>query len=363
MLIASFFSSCVNKKDDVSKLDCQINNDLYFYTVCSSGPILGPGEYVSVEFIGESGTFSCFGNNGLYQGMGQGRDGVARDRNSKYELPKAINAIWASYTDRKVYSLTSLIPYDTILELFMNPGEPCNQSNSDDSSYIINCLELCFLPKGKVILYVKGGAKTILLDWSEDGMEVHDDNILSMIYSRWGLNNIDEYFDYYYTDEFPHYESWRKYVKKHGSIGPLLERYLQRFNYTLEFEFESNDAIIDQITSDFTNGEQYWMTNKFNDCFKMPSRLKESRIVWNTNDFHYTCFMYFNEQELLKVFDEAYGDDKTQKGEIKIKVGKDNNLFDISLNVGDKSFKLKNTEIRVFQEPIDNITDRIIFVN
>ena len=57
---------------------------------------------------------------------------------------------------------------------------------------------------------------------------------------------------------------------------------------------------------------------------------------------------------MLRVFDEAYGEDRMQKGELKIKVCKYNNLFDISLNVGDKSIKIEKTEIVVFSDPIDD---------
>lgn len=34
--------------------------------------------------------------------------------------------------------------------------------------------------------------------------------------------------------------------------------------------------------------------------------------------------MYFNEEEMLRVFDEAYGDERMQKGELKINVCKYN---------------------------------------
>ena len=113
----------------------------------------------------------------------------------------------------------------------------------------------------------------------------------------------------------------------------------------MNFEFENKETSICGVESEFTNGELHWETPKYNDVFKSPSRLKESRIEWNTKDSHYTCFMYFNEAE---------GEDRTQKGELKIKVCKYNNLFDISLNVGDKSIKLEKTAIRVFQDPIED---------
>ena len=360
LLFLSLGASCANRKDlQKNKEINQMEVERFYYEVCCSAPKLGPGEYVTVEYIGESGTLRVFGNENTYGGMGSGHDGVARSRASRYGLPKAIEATWVSYTDRKVYSVATLLPYDTILSLFKDGGEPCvpapkGITPDDLIGKTIDCFDLCFLPGGKVMLYVKTAIKSILLDWSATGIEVTDDEILSDVYMRWGLKNIDSYFDAYYSDEFSDYEPWRKYMRKHGSIAPLLERYLERFNYTLNFEFENKDTVIDYVLAKYANGEHQSGTSKFNDCFRMPSRLKDTRVVWDTKDYHYTCFMYFNEEEMLKVFDEAYGEDRTQKGELTIKVCKYNNLFDISLNVGDKSIKLEKTEIRVFRDPIDD---------
>ena len=359
LLFLSLGASCANKKDlQKNKEINQMEDERFYYEVCCSSPKLGPGEYMTVEYIGESGTLRVFGNENTYGGMGSGHDGVARSRASRYGLPKAIEATWVSYTDRKVYSVATLLPYDTILSLFRDGGEPCipvpnGITPEDKIGYAIDCFDLCFLPGGKVMLYVKTAVKSILLDWSTTGVEVTDEDVLSDVYMRWGLKNIDSYFDAYYSDEFSDYEPWRKYMRKHGSIAPLLERYLERFNYTLNFEFENQETTIHGVSSDFTNGECYSYTKKFNEAFKNPSRLKEFEIMWDTKDSRYTCFMYFNEEEMLKVFDKAYGEDRTQKGELTIKVCKYNNLFDISLNVGDKSIKLEKTEIRVFQRPME----------
>ena len=357
LLSFSLAASCTSKKNMQEPKECnQMENEKFYYEVSCSGPTLGPGDYVSVEFIGESGTFKCFGNESIGIGMGKGRDGVARDRSRKYRLPKAIEATWVSWTDRKVYTVASLIPYDTILSLFRNGGEPCVPASEnvpiDKTSHVIECLDLCFLPGGKVILYVKAAAKTILLDWSAVGIEVTDDNILSDVYEQYGLDNIEMYYDK--MSSYPEDEHWTSYLRNHGSVAPLLERYLQRFNYTLNFEFENKETSIYGVGSAFTNGELHWDTPKYNDVFKSPSRLKEFCAEWDTKDFHYTCFMYFNEKEILKAYDDAYGEDRAQKGELKIKVCKYNNLFDISLNVGDKSIKFEKTAIRVFKDPIED---------
>ena len=330
----------------------------FYYDVCCSAPRLNPGEYVSVRFIGDSGTLSPFGNNSVKGGMGCGMDGVARDRSRKYRLPKAIEATWVSYSDRKVYSVASLLPYDTILSLFNDGGAPCipvsQDTTGDERLRLINGLDLCFMPGGKVMLYVKAPVKCILLDWSATGKEVTDDNILRHIYRQYGLKNMESYYDVFYSEEFPDYGPWRSYLRNHGSAAPLLERYLQRFNYTLNFEFENQETSVYSVESYFTNGEHYDRTPKYNEAFKMPSRLKEFWVMWDTKEYRYSCYMYFNEEEVLRLFDEAYGTDRDQKGELRVKVCKYNNLFDISLNVGGKSVKFEKTAIRVFQRPIED---------
>ena len=119
LLSFSLAASSASKKEIQKTKDSdQMENERFYYDVCCSAPRLNPGEYVSVRFIGDSGTLSPFGNNRVKGGMGCGMDGVARDRSMKYRLPKAIEATWVSYSDRKVYSVASLLPYDTILSLF-----------------------------------------------------------------------------------------------------------------------------------------------------------------------------------------------------------------------------------------------------
>ena len=360
LLFLSLVASCSNKKElQKNKDNSQMEDERFYYEVCCSGPILGPGDYVTVEYIGESGTVRVFGNESIGVGMGLGHDGVTRSRASRFGLPKAIEATWVSWTDRKVYSVASLLPYDTILSLFRDGGEPCvpaPKGTTPDNliGKTIDRFDLCFLPGGKVMLYVNTAVKSILLDWSAEGVEETDEEILSDIYMQYGLDNMDEYYDMFYSDKYKDYEPWRKYMRKHGTIAPLLERYMERFNYTLNFEFENKETNIYSVRSNFTNGERYSLTPKYNKAFKMPSRLKEIRVLWDTKDYRFTGFMYFNEEEMLKVFDEAYGNDRTQKGELTIKVCKYNNLFDIFLNVGGKSIKLEKTEIRVFRDPIED---------
>ena len=196
MSFLSMVTSFASKKNmDKNPNDGRMEDERFHYEVCCSAPKLSPGEYISVEFIGESGTFRCFGSQHIGNGMGNGHNGVAGNSSSRYCLPKAIEAIWVSCADRKVYSFDSLIPYDTILALFRKEGELSIPTPSEEKTDVMNCLDLCFLPGGKVMLYVKAPAKSVLLDWLAKGEEVKDDKILYRIYKRYdGVNSMKGYY-------------------------------------------------------------------------------------------------------------------------------------------------------------------------
>ena len=337
-IFTSSASSNKKKEKEYSKMDDQKFN----YAVSCSAPQLCPVRVLVADFISESGTLSGnLGNSFHYAGMGEGRISLSSVDENFSSLPKAIVAIWASFVDRKVYGISLPLPYTQILDIF----------NKYEDIY---GLDVCFLPGGKAIIYAKGGGRKVLLDFIGMGEIVTDEDVLKEIYMTYGCKNMQEYFDEYYSDSLKYKEKWISYFKKKGNPAIIFEKYIQRFNYKLNFEFEDSCVNNILIRSPFTNKECYRITQNYENEINNSAIITEIKALWDTKDFHYTCFMYFNEKEMLRVFDEAYGEDKTQKGEFKIKVGKDNNQFDISLNVGDKCIKLEKTEIDVFQDPIDD---------
>ncbi len=350
--------------EEVSKPRVDISDDKFNYAVSCSASRLCPVEYVYAEFVGESGSLSAVGNGNLSAGMGHGFTGVIGDECGRYYLPKAISALWVSYAERKAYAIDALIPFDTMVSLFKKDIILKNQdidpsSNESEPKYIdkhvrFSELDLCFLPGGKVVLYLKTPGRIELLDWSAKGEAYNEGRALRRIYGREECDGIEEYFDIVDSGEYESDQYWLSYVRKNGVPSLLIDKYFERFNYSLNLEFEDTSTSIYNLSSDFTNGESYSFVENYKDIIEFPSRLKEIKAKWDTKEFRYTSWMYFNEEEMLRVFDEAYGEDRRQKGELTIKVSKHNNLFDISLNVGDKSVKLEKTEIRVFQDPIDD---------
>ena len=96
----------------------------------------------------------------------------------------------------------------------------------------------------------------------------------------------------------------------------------------------------------------------------MPSRLKYYEVTWETDDYKYGAEFNFNEDEMLRLFDEAYGNDRTQQGALNIAINESGDSLEISLNVADKKFVFKKTEIMVEKYPLSNPDDEtIVFKN
>ncbi len=326
-------------------------NGKFSYGVAVSSPAMNQISYLNIKFIGETGSIGPFGCPTIYgSGIGTGHDGVARDDEYRYGLPKMLNAAWVSFTERKVYKLTVELPYEEILRRFQESAalEPRNHKE-----YVYHTLDLCILPEGKVVLVLKSSWGKILLDWSAQGEETHefDDDILDEANAV--ADSMDEYYDW--ISEVSNDTHWVEYYKTHGLVTPVYDRYLERFNYKIIFDYEDKVSKIVEYFQMHTNGELYWIDpSEFVKLIEHPSRVKYIRLEWDTKDSHYTGFLHFNEEEMLRIFDEAYGEDRMQQGELRIKVGADCKSYDLSLNVGGKSFKLEKTEIRVFHDPIDD---------
>lgn len=312
------------------------------YDVCYSSPKLSPVDVLDIRFISDFGSLLASFGGASCRGMGNGINRSASSHDMKYYLPKAIEAVWVSLVDKKVYSVAALLPYDDIKSLF--------KANKE-----LNRLDLCLLPEGKIMLYVKGNGWKILLDWSVIAFEEDDKETLDYICRSRGEISMKAYYDWYYSGEIKDYERWQRYLREKGNPSIIINRHLQRFNYDLNFEFEDNSLKLIKVWSPFSNKELNPEPTLNKGMIKMPARIMKIEAKWDDGkEFFYDCYMYFNEDEILDVFDEAYGDDRMQKGELKIKVSKYSDLFDISLNVGDKSIKFEKTEIRVFKVPIES---------
>ena len=112
-------------------------------------------------------------------------------------------------------------------------------------------------------MYVKAPGRNIILDMNATG-EVYDDGrALRGIYGREECNNIDEYFDIIYSGRYEEDRYWLSYLRNKGNPSILIDKYFERFNYTLNFEFENTSTTIFYVSSWFTNGEYYFFADNY----------------------------------------------------------------------------------------------------
>ncbi|WP_303838681.1 hypothetical protein [Ruminococcus flavefaciens] len=81
-----------------------------------------------------------------------------------------------------------------------------------------------------------------------------------------------------------------------------------------------------------------------------PARIKDVFIRYESEQHRYAAFIYFNENEVLETFYEAYNKcDESLQGEFIIQVGTLEKDFSFALKLGDKRYHLKRTEIRLYK--------------
>ncbi|MBR5973541.1 MAG: DUF2931 family protein [Paludibacteraceae bacterium] len=339
-ILCIFFTYCNMEKNSEKQ-------NMYYWEPEVSTSKANPIENIDVSYFFEDGSKLCvFGS--AFTNLGLSKWGCFNDygKDWKINLPTEVGAKWISYAEKKAYIIYTELPIEQIKYNFENGYEGYTREGKPEKG-MYKSINLCLLPKGEVGLYLKGSSRTILLDWSAKGEESQDYELF-----RSGKNSAKTLEE--------HISNTIKLnpeldIKEALSLD-LIHKYFERFNYKIKVDFEDKKSIMKWHTCDFSNAEHTIAYNKDEEqSIKYPSRMKYFKNIWDCNGYQYTAYFYFNEDEMLRVFDEAYGDDRMQKGELNIFVSKYNNLFEISLNVGGESHVLKKTEIRVFRDPLSDL--------
>ena len=152
-------------------------------------------------------------------------------------------------------------------------------------------------------------------------------------------------------------------MEKHGVPLGLWDKYKEWYRYTTKIEFENKETKIDpHYVAYFTNGDHYW------DDDSIPKNIQTSMkylsFLWQVKDSLYSGYFFFDEDEILRVYPKAFGNEGKLKGELVVQVSKYNNWFDIFLQVGDKKYKLEKTKIHVFKQGVnEDDGDAVVFYN
>ncbi len=342
----------------------------FYYEVSVSAPELSP---VHVKRIGlENGKNKYESNNDHFEvilNQGLSDSYLLPDQLYFHEerpLPQKMTATWVSLIDRKVYTIDTELPYDTLRSYF----------KMEDESW--EDLTFCFLPEGevKVGLGRRNFAMEKLLDWSAKGVECSDEEVLADLCQALQCKSMEEYFDRVYSKELKKNSRWLTSLQEKGSPVPLFDKCMQRFNYDIFFEFKGEEYTITEYDVRFANGERCYRygeepySNKLTEDIGCPSRIASiNGLKWETSQYEYELHIYFNEEESFLWFDENYGNDRMQKGELKLslRIDSSNNTAYLSeyLYVGGREDAIKELDnlydFRLIRTKIDNSDDKMYY--
>ena len=274
------------------------------------------------------------------------------------DMPTAIHLLWLSYAERKFYQLDAELSENTKERMLKMFRKPYYMSDDNEHCRYFN-LVITMLPGGKVWLHLNGIGRTAIVCDTLQAKEVHmelEDFDKDAFYTFKTLDNSCKLL-------LSDFEGAAENLEKHGVPLGLWDKYEEWYRYTTKIEFENKETKLGtHILYKFTNGDKYW------DDDSIPKNIQTSckylAMDWQVKDSTYTGYFFFDEDEILRVYPKAFGNEGKLKGELVVQVSKYNNWFDIFLQVGDKKYKLEKTKIHVFKQGVnEDDGDAVVFYN
>lgn len=249
-------------------------------------------------------------------------------------IPKHIAMVWRDLSEGKTYRIDVCLP-----EELSSYSDTVNKDRDDDLDFVI-------MPGGRVLMYHNryNQIHNIMIDYPLQGVETNEYD--ERIAEYFAENNIN--LDHYAKKELPDVET--------------IDNYLKRFPYTVSFVYENERYKTQKSICNFFNGERILSGKQWVADIE-PARIKDVFLRFQYKQSRYSCFLFFDEEEILSVFKEAFrADDAVHKGEFVIKAGCHKNDFEFSLKVADKAYTLKKCEIRLYKNNEDD-RGRLVFKN
>ena len=249
-------------------------------------------------------------------------------------IPKRIAMVWHNLSEGKTYRIDVSLPKE-----LSTYSDMVNKDRDDDLGFVI-------MPHGRVLMYHNryNQIHNLMIDCLLQGVETKEYE--EKIAEYFAKNNIN--LDHYAKKELPAVET--------------IDNYLKRFPYTVSFVYENERYKTQKSICNFFNGERILSGEQWVADIE-PARIKDAFLRFQYEQSRYSCFLFFNEDEILSVFKEAFETgDAAGNGEFVIKAGRNRNDFAFTLKVAGKAYTLKKTEIRLYKNNADD-RGKLVFKN
>lgn len=296
--------------------------------------------------------------------------------------PTGVDVTWFSHMERKCFTAEVKFSSEEVemIDSLMKAGyDGINYEDNEEKLSLkrqgYDRFYVCCLPGGRLMFFLGDKSfRTIELGFSYQAEETHelDDSILNGTRSM--FFNPDKYWedikDYYDANlyEGRHFleldsvkaqfgEATYEKIKYHREKGvqlDLWDRYFRRYDYSVIVEFEDTSSVMDLKKCCFTNAEMFMHDVNINpkNTISSPSPIRMMNCRWNTSNYYYKFFIYFNEEETFSLFEKAFAENPGTHGVLKVFVSKHNNLLDVTLDMNGKSYRFDHTQIDILRNTI-----------
>ncbi|MBQ4185531.1 MAG: hypothetical protein II657_04095, partial [Clostridiales bacterium] len=249
-------------------------------------------------------------------------------------VPRHVVMAWYDLSEGSTYKLDADLPDDL------------NRYLDDKERFRWDYIEFQILPHGKVVMYHnwRNQIHNIMLDYPLMGKVTKE-------YEQKVSDFLKKKKNYFIAHE--------RIGDEIGEVSGVpsldtINNYLKRFHYTITFRPENDLFKITKTICRFFNGEKILSGGAWEEKMD-PARLKDVFLRFEDEKEKYSCFIYFSEEEILRVFDEAFGNrGDSLKGEFIIRVGTGESAFAFEIKAGDKCYPLNETEIRLYRNNKDD---------
>ncbi|MBR5973532.1 MAG: CvpA family protein [Paludibacteraceae bacterium] len=248
-----------------------------------------------------------------------------------------INMVWADPLDRNVYTFSSTLDENDLMRY---------------KSYFNNYnLQYYIASEGKVFLYISDSDEIHSSLIGCVGTGVKSDDYNELLKKKCDEDNLEAAFDKVgnYIKEYDRW-SWNDFSLNYLENAIYLpdrfkDRVSDTFNYQVKFEAVEGEYTMEKMGLLFFDKDK--CIEKEMDLQKRP-RVKDFFSIWKVGGRTYIAFLFFDVEEMVRVFKEAYGNDPMQEGCLKIKLGKKQKKNEITLTVSGKTYPIENVEMKVY---------------
>lgn len=261
--------------------------------------------------------------------LGYTAEGDANDRT--YYVPNLMKLVWHDLTDGKSYKTETELPKE--LDRYFE----------DTDRFWLDDIDFLIMPKGKVLMFHSrhNQIHNIMIDYPLHSEPTNE-------YSE----KVEKLISEFHVDA----EKCRAQTPEPETI----DDYLKRFRYRIVFLAEDGLTVTKTICN-FFNAEKILSDGEWKEQMQ-PARIKDAFLRFESAQQKYAAFVYFSEDEIIKAFDETFGDCGDLLGEFVIRVGRTQSGFAFELKLGERCLHLSQTEIRLYKTNA-NDAGKLVFKN